>query len=111
MPKMIVVDELYAMLQSAQKGLTMLHEDPRFAHMASDIAAEITAINEIGKMIERMDAVEAEPVRHGQWIEIGADKRGRGGIQKCTACNGTYPYKCKYCPNCGAMMDAKEEAS
>lgn len=61
MPKMIAVDELYAMLQSVQSGLTMLHKDPRFAHMASDIAAEITAVREIRKMIERMDAVEAEP--------------------------------------------------
>lgn len=61
------------------------------------------------QIIDGAPTIEAEPVRHGRWIEIGADKRGRGGIQKCTACNGIYPYKCKRCPNCGAMMDAKEE--
>lgn len=59
--------------------------------------------------IDQAPTIDAEPVRHGLWIEIGADKHGRGGIQKCTACDGTYPYRCKYCPNCGAKMYAKEE--
>lgn len=57
------------------------------------------------RCMEQTPTIEAEPVRHGKWVMIGADKRGRGGIHKCTACNNTYPYTCKFCPNCGAKMD------
>lgn len=48
------------------------------------------------------------PVRHAFWKEIGADKRGRGGIFRCAGADGcgkTHPYTCDYCPNCGAKMD------
>ena len=60
--------------------------------------------------------MDAQEVRHGRWIE---DKN----IYKCTACNDLLTvagwadcipekqiYKAfKFCPNCGAKMDAKEE--
>lgn len=64
---------------------------------------------DVRRIICEAPKVDAEPVRHGRWEMIGADKRGRGGVFECTSCNGCYPYKCKYCPNCGAKMDAKEE--
>lgn len=54
------------------------------------------------------DIEEFVPVRHGSWKLIGADKRGRGGILWCTACGECYPFKCDYCPNCGARMDGAE---
>lgn len=61
--------------------------------------------------IERVPAVEAEPVRHGQWIN-------RGYVcgeykWECSVCGesewrgstiGLY-----YCPNCGAKMDGEEK--
>lgn len=52
--------------------------------------------------------IEAEPVKHGKWKLIGADKLGRGGNWECDGrdgCGKLYPYKCNYCPNCGAKMD------
>lgn len=116
MPKMIAVDELHAMLQSVQNGLTMLRKDPRFARMDSDIAAGITATNEIRKMIARMDAVEAEPVVHGKWWyrEYQNEKRVTAdGQVVCNRCHALFPRVIgtwfRYCPRCGAMMDAKEE--
>ena len=48
--------------------------------------------------------ITREQVRRGEWEKIGADYRGQGGIWKCTACGKTYPYKCDFCPNCGAPM-------
>ena len=51
--------------------------------------------------------VSREQVRRGEWEKIGADYRGQGGIWKCTACGKTYPYKCDFCPNCGAPMTDK----
>lgn len=50
--------------------------------------------------------IEAEPVRHGEWIlkYIGA-----GHVWKCSCCHKQpciYITKdTKYCPNCGARMD------
>ena len=51
--------------------------------------------------------ITREQVRRGEWEKIGADYRGQGGIWKCTACGKTYPYKCDFCPNCGAPMTDK----
>lgn len=48
--------------------------------------------------------ITREQVRRGEWEKIGADYRGQGGIWKCTACGKTYPYKCDFCPNCGAPL-------
>ena len=62
-------------------------------------------------MLELLPVVEAEPVRHGQWI-----KRGYvcGEYEwECSVCGesewrgstiGLY-----YCPNCGAKMDGDEK--
>ena len=61
-------------------------------------------------LVMAMDAlrpITREQVRRGEWEKIGADYRGQGGIWKCTACGKTYPYKCDFCPNCGAPMTYK----
>ena len=63
-----------------------------------------------GFAIANAPTIEAEPVRHGRWVLVGADKRGRGGVFNCTICNRCRPHKSDYCPNCGAKMDAKEAA-
>ena len=55
--------------------------------------------------------VEAEPVRHGRWVDAGL---GFMMLFSCSACkrqailSGVDSYD--YCPNCGAKMDAKEDA-
>lgn len=59
-------------------------------------------------LILRQPTADVAPVRHAFWKEIGADKRGRGGIFRCAGADGcgkTHPYTCDYCPNCGARMD------
>ena len=53
--------------------------------------------------------VDAAPVRHGQWRLYGVDKRGRGGVWMCTGCKGSFPYKSRYFPNCGAKMDGGDD--
>lgn len=58
--------------------------------------------------IGKTQAADVAPVRHGHWELTGADKYRRGGIWKCTGrdgCGKFYPYKCDFCPNCGAKMD------
>ena len=57
----------------------------------------------------RAPTVEAEPIRHGKWVHLGGDE------WCCSACGdvifteGSWekPDK-KYCNECGAKMDGKE---
>lgn len=55
--------------------------------------------------LRNMPAADVATVVHGHWVQIGADKRGRGGIFRCAACNKCSPHVSKYCPECGAKMD------
>jgi hypothetical protein len=51
--------------------------------------------------IARFPAVDAEPVRHGRWIE-------RDGKTWCSLCGASNKaYKPPFCPHCGAHMSAK----
>lgn len=66
----------------------------------------------IKTIIDIAPTLDVAPVRHGKWVLVGADNRGRGGIWVCRGrdgCGNSYPYKCDYCPNCGAKMDAGQE--
>lgn len=72
--------------------------------------------------IENAPTIDAEPVRHGKWIECESEN----GIHfhKCSECGqrdmyqGTFTdwggrgfsfyFKRKYCPVCGALMDSDE---
>lgn len=58
---------------------------------------------------------EAEPVRHGEWVDITL-KSSRRTVSFCTSCgnpNDVRGDKKKrhkpYCPNCGAKMDGGEK--
>lgn len=63
--------------------------------------------------------VDAEPVRHGKWIEYTYWIGSFGQINtKCSVCGTNYPCRKggrgdgkggKYCEECGAKMDLEEE--
>ena len=63
--------------------------------------------------IDNAPTVDAQPVRHGQWIGISdgdADGFPVYDEWECSCCGVVFedeepPYK--YCPNCGAKMDGK----
>lgn len=61
--------------------------------------------------IEDVPAADVRPVVRGKWKLYGADKRGRGGIFVCLACEKSFPYKTNFCPNCGADMRGTDDAS
>lgn len=68
--------------------------------------------------IDDAPTIEAEPVRHGRWID-GADSFGaeRGKFRVCSWCNTCFPRDdaivppayWQGCPNCGAKMDGGAE--
>ena len=52
--------------------------------------------------IETAPTIEAEPIRHGQWI-----MNNPYGIKCCSECGyGQSIGAENYCPNCGSKMDA-----
>ena len=59
-------------------------------------------------VVRDFPAADVAEVKHGKWTSYGADKRGRGGIWVCSACNDAFPYTTHYCPNCGAKMDLED---
>lgn len=60
------------------------------------------------KCIYEAPTIEAEPVRHGRWIN--GVSRGMPSIY-CSECGSTKETICEsdYCPDCGARMDGGAE--
>lgn len=60
------------------------------------------------KVINEQPTVDAEPVRHGHWIDCkGSDGKD---YRKCSKCLHTQNITglLNYCPICGAKMDGEE---
>lgn len=58
-------------------------------------------------MIDKLPAVDAEPVRHGEWRRYP-----ECGVTRCSVCDWSIEecFSSNYCPNCGAKMDAEVKA-
>jgi ribosomal protein S27AE len=71
------------------------------------------AHNHINGMIDcndiaRFPTTDAEPVRHGRWINPRLNKYGHP-CHQCNQCLFVASQKDRnYCPDCGAKMDLKE---
>jgi len=87
-----------------------------------DMAAIGQMINMIIiETINGMPTVDADPVRHGTWIECKAKNIITGEVRlvrKCSECgSGYFIYDFlnsvdeipNYCPNCGAKMDGERK--
>lgn len=60
----------------------------------------------LSELIDNAPTVDAEPVRHGYWVEA------KYPLFTCSECGATYQdtgYGYNYCPNCGAKMDLEKE--
>lgn len=58
--------------------------------------------------IDDMPTIKAEPIRHGHWIPHKIMFRTPFATNyDCSEC-GKESFYTKYCPNCGAIMDEKE---
>lgn len=58
----------------------------------------------VGLAAALMPEIEAEPVRHGRWMQRG------NGEYHCTNCGREekFIFQKIYCPRCGARMDATD---
>lgn len=102
--RLINRDELLKALSAPNK---MMIFDWNVAQETSEYGIMMRRSDVIGAVMSA-PAVDAVLAVHGRWELFGADKRGRGGVFNCTACNRCRPTKSDYCPNCGAKMDLKE---
>ena len=66
----------------------------------------------VQKCIDDAPTIDAEPAKHGRWIETKNDSRISG---HCSSCGWeAHLYEddvigMPYCPNCGAKMDKEED--
>lgn len=56
------------------------------------------------KVIEDAPTIEAEPIRHGQWVNKEVDEIRCHVYGNCSVCHERKRID-NYCPNCGAKMD------
>lgn len=73
------------------------------------LGKDLSYYGELIGCLEDAPTVKVEPMRHGKWVKIGADKRGRGGIWQCSLCKRCNPFVTDYCSHCGAKMDKEAE--
>ena len=66
-----------------------------------DMADDWKTAHEIANIVKYAPTIDAEPVRHGKWIEYPT----ADGMNQCSACGVLRFGESKYCPNCGARMD------
>lgn len=60
--------------------------------------------------INEAPTVDAEPVRHGKWIEHEWAEESEGLLipnYECSECHTWERNESDYCPKCGARMDAE----
>lgn len=70
-------------------------------------------LQSVREFVRNRPAVDAEPVRHGRWIQV----KTAPSYHYCSYCKSTHKMSksCnkyvlfKYCPNCGARMDREKE--
>ena len=66
-------------------------------------------VYEFGVLCDKLEAltVDAEPVKHGRWIETKYYDEHFQPIRLCTSCKNEHGSDgaLAYCPNCGASMD------
>lgn len=61
-------------------------------------------INDFEEKLKSIPTIDAEPVKHGKWIEYPiAD-----GMNQCSECGVLRFGESNYCPNCGAYMRGEE---
>lgn len=74
-------------------------ENERLLHCDFPYLSETT----LEELIDEAPTIDAEPVRHGKWIEYPiAD-----GMNQCSVCGVLRFGESNYCPNCGCRMDAE----
>lgn len=81
-----------------------------FEELGGESGIYADAYNDLAEDFHRIPAADVELVRHGRWIDNGAD--GYEWAFVCSRCGYVdgHPFddRHNFCPNCGAKMDLEE---
>lgn len=80
--------------------------------LSDEIKDKDLLIDEMIRRTQDAEAVDAEPVRHGTWVQ----SRVIPSFHHCSYCKAAFEMKAtcntyalfNYCPNCGARMDKED---
>ena len=64
----------------------------------------VNAYKRIIGVIEAVPTIDAEPIRHGRWIDWSMCGKS---LYQCSECNAEMKYKTNFCPRCGAKMQTE----
>jgi Zn finger protein HypA/HybF involved in hydrogenase expression len=95
--RLIEIDDVIKKLNDAERRMDM-----RGLYRIS------VEIRSICSAIKQLPTVDAEPVRHGKWMEKRETSKFHVRYFECSECRAaSYRYQARmnYCPNCGAKMD------
>ena len=115
----IISDEIYNV---KGKGLSVLEANVRYIgenKALGDLVIRLLKIPTVDinqkesywiEKISNTTTLEAEPVRHGKWIDETFKPWGLvHHPYKCDQCGEHSESDSNYCPNCGAKMDGERE--
>ncbi|MDD3142537.1 MAG: hypothetical protein PHX08_26730 [Lachnospiraceae bacterium] len=78
-------------------------------------------LSDIVRIIDKQPTINAVPVIHAHWIDYMPDKKdwvrndGKSVFIECSKCHEivirNFNGSAKYCNNCGAIMDGREESN
>lgn len=68
-------------------------------------------VDDLKMELDEAPTIEAEPIRHGKWMDEAEDWRHQIEWFKCSLCDFPTSTAYQYCPNCGARMDEVNDDS
>lgn len=98
MGRLVNTDDLYELIEKDFDGVCVYDVDPS------------EAVNDFQHIVDLAPTVDAEPVRHGKWVEHHEPYTWMGyAYWTCSECNygeeNENGIRSNYCPVCGAKMD------
>lgn len=76
---------------------------------------DVMSVSDVLSFIENVPTLDYAPVKRGKWMPwYKEDKNHKTGFSRgltqlgwwCSACHGRSGIRTKFCPNCGAKMEA-----
>ena len=97
-------------LISRETALSAIDNERNILIEQERLGAEHIVVHHARRLIEDLPAMDAVPVVHARLIKYEPDMHGTEPVG-CSACNYLFArlYPHKYCPNCGAKLDARDE--
>lgn len=77
----------------------------RFIYEIGEVPCRACSVDDMKSEFEDAPTIDAEPVKHGRWVETDRDDPC---YYACSLCGKRSDFEENYCPNCGAKMDEVE---